>query len=191
VLLNAKSLEAIKTLQEEGHVDRAKFSRDGSRLACSTPGDQSVVSVWDMRTQQIIAQWTHTAYVTDLAFSPDGRTLAVASKDLSKSIVLWDCQTGREIRSLTGHANGEIAVAFLSDGTRLVSSSNDGSTRVWNALSGRQIARLEGYGLRYLALSRDGKRLATASEFHGKSQILIWDVDRILRELARHELAAR
>ncbi|HYO67455.1 MAG TPA: pentapeptide repeat-containing protein, partial [Archangium sp.] len=46
----------------------------------------------------------------------------------------------------TGHAGGVNAVAWDGEGRRLASGGNDGTVRVWEAGSGRELARLEGHG---------------------------------------------
>jgi WD40 repeat protein len=43
---------------------------------------------------------------------------------------LWDVATGQG-RALRGHEGAVEAVAFSPDGTRLVSSSQDGTLRMW------------------------------------------------------------
>jgi WD40 repeat protein len=187
LLLDARSLKPVKTVQLEGRVYRAKLSRDGKLMACSTESDPSVVTVWDMVKLEVVAEWTHSGHVTHLTFSPDGKTLAVASNDSSKSVFLWDCQSRCEVRSISGHAQSVVSVEFLSHGTRLITCSSDGTVRIWDVATGRQVASLEGEGPRYLTLSPDAKRLATVRHFHGENEILMWDVDRILCELGGYE----
>ena len=40
---------------------------------------------------------------------------------------------------LTGHTGGVVAVAWSPDGTRLLTGSTDGTTRMWDATSGLPI----------------------------------------------------
>jgi WD40 repeat protein len=55
-----------------------------------------------------------------------------------------------------------------------VTASHDGTARIWDARTGRQLAILEGHfrGVRSAAFSPDGSRIVTAS-FDGTARI--WD----------------
>src|SRR5262249_23267853 len=56
-------------------------------------------------------------------------------------------------------------VAFSPDGTRLASSSRDGTVKIWDATTGQEVHTLKGrpHYVAALAFSADGKRLATVS----------------------------
>ena len=45
---------------------------------------------------------------------------------------MWDVSTGEELKVLRGHNGLVKSVAFSSDGTKIVSGSNDNSVRVWD-----------------------------------------------------------
>ncbi len=67
--------------------------------------------------------------------------------------------------SILEHANPVRSAAFSPDSTRLVTASDDGTTRVWNAADGQLIAELKGHtgDVNSAAFSPDGTRLVTAS----------------------------
>ena len=54
--------------------------------------------------------------------SPDGKTLASAGDD--RMVKVWDATTGQEIRTLRGHAESVIVVAYSPDGKTLVSAGS-------------------------------------------------------------------
>jgi len=52
----------------------------------------------------------HGGLVFAVAFSPDGKTLATGSFD--NTVKLWDFASGKELRTLKGHASPVYGVAF-------------------------------------------------------------------------------
>ena len=67
--------------------------------------------------------------------------------------------------ALVGHTDRVRSVAYSPDGRRLITASHDGTARVWDASTGRQIFVLKGHGGPVLsaAFSPDGRRVATGS----------------------------
>jgi RNA polymerase sigma factor (sigma-70 family) len=70
------------------------------------------------------------------------------------------------------------SVMFSPDARLLVTASLDGSAQLWDALSGKEVRRLEtGAPVYAAAFSPDGKVLATAGGERGKSgEVILWDV---------------
>ncbi len=44
---------------------------------------------------------------------------------------MWDVRTGTQRVALRGHRNGVLTGQFSPDGSRLVTTSGDGTVRVW------------------------------------------------------------
>ena len=64
---------------------------------------------------------------------------------------------------LEGHADAVNSAAFSPDGQRIITTSADGTARVWNAASGQQVAQLGGHAaVNSAAFSPDGQRILTA-----------------------------
>lgn len=72
------------------------------------------------------------------------------------------------------HDAPALAVAVTPDCQRLASTGTDGTVRLWDAMTGKQIplAQPKGGTLGTVALAPDGKTLAAR---HG-NQVLLWDV---------------
>jgi WD40 repeat protein len=66
-----------------------------------------------------------------MAFSSDDRTLATGSWD--NLIKLWEPVSGRETRTLRGHADWITCLAFSPDGNTLATGSYDKTLRIWKA----------------------------------------------------------
>lgn len=103
---------------------------------CYTPDGKTLVSgSWD-GTVKLWSTVTHRVKRTLLiqsdrihavAISPDGKILATGSNPLK----LWQSRTGKEVATLSGHTGGISAIVFSQDSKTLISSSWDGTIRVW------------------------------------------------------------
>src|SRR5262249_55142525 len=76
--------------------------------------------------------WSHTfeAEMGGTAWRGDGRLFAAAGSD--HRIYVWDMTTDRLQSVLEGHQNTVVGLQFTHAGNLLVSSSWDGTTRVWD-----------------------------------------------------------
>ena len=77
-------------------------------------------------------------------------------------------------RRLAGHAGPVTTASFSPDGQRVVTGSDDGTARIWDAFTGAVVATLAGHtGLVATAsFSPDGQRMMTGSRDHTAR---IWD----------------
>jgi WD40 repeat protein/serine/threonine protein kinase len=107
--------------------------------------------------------WTDQVNVA-VAFSPDGRYLAVGGADNTRGTLrLWDAPTGKKVRTLHGHRSTVQAVAFSPDSRRLASGSRDGTVRLWDPATGRELQRYRADHLvTSVEFSPDGRLLLTA-----------------------------
>jgi WD40 repeat protein len=164
-------------LAYDGEVYSVVFNLDGTRLA--TASSDATVRVWDSTTGKELARVSHKSSVKSVVFSPDGTQLATASSDAT--VRVWDSTTGKELirvipestgKKVAGvieHSHAE-SVVFSPDGTRLATSGNDTTVRVWDATTGKELLRVIHKDLVPLRMvykvvfSPDGSRLASACE---------------------------
>ena len=82
-------------------------------------------------------------------------------------------QTSRIELTLRGHTDEVWSAVFSPDGTKVATASADGTARIWDATTGKELLTVKGSGIVWHAMfSPDGKLLATA----GKDRTAhIWD----------------
>jgi RNA polymerase sigma factor (sigma-70 family) len=125
---------------------------------------------------------------TALTYLPDGKSLVSATLD--GSVCLWDAATGKELRRLRapGESEAVSVVAVTPDGKTLVAAGHHVPVvRIWDVPTGRELRQLPGHGggTAAIALSPDGKTLATATS---DKVIHLWDTAtwQETRQLAGH-----
>jgi eukaryotic-like serine/threonine-protein kinase len=77
----------------------------------------------------------------------------------------WQGQAHLSLRTFRGHRDGVRCAAYSPDGVRIVTASDDGTAKVWEAAGGKELLTLNGHGgSAFCAVfSLDSQRIVTAS----------------------------
>ncbi len=153
-------------------ITRVAFLPSGKEVASN--GQDKVLRIWNAETAQERLAIPHPEVAWGLAVSYDGQLIAtgtggptmgnpimhrmVAVKD--HVIRLWDAASGALVRELKGHTDVIYVMAFFPDGRTLVSGGWDGTIRLWDVGTGRQLASAQGQGSVYaLGVTPDGSEI--------------------------------
>jgi len=162
-------------LRHEDSVNAAQFSPDGRRIV--TASKDGTARIWDAQTTQpLTAPLTHEREVRYAEFAPDAKRILTIS---GSTVRIWDGSTGRLLSHSIVH-QAEINTAHFSpDGTRVLTASADRTAQIWDAESGRPIAKPMQHGTWVIdsgvlsaEFSPDGQRVITAS---ADRTARIWD----------------
>jgi RNA polymerase sigma factor (sigma-70 family) len=171
------------------------FSPSGKALAAVSCGDSNfsppkssqpgIVRLWDVPTGKLHELDGHAGGATSLAFSPDGKVLATGGHD--GTLIWWDTTTRKQLRKIklvedvycypmgNGSDSGGIhALAFAPNGKSVASANHDGTVRLFEAATGKQVQVLRGHAHSVVgvAFSPDGKVLASGS---ADQTVRLWD----------------
>jgi WD40 repeat protein len=113
-------------------------TQDGARVfaACS----DGRTFLWSGTSAKIVATLAVGAPAKAAAFSPDGQQLVVG--DIDGDLLVFGARTGACIDVLSPHAKSVTHLAYAANGDRFLSSSEDGTVRVWEEGSHELMATL-------------------------------------------------
>ena len=63
----------------------------------------------------------------------------------NKTVQIWDAITGIKVTKMEGHSNSVWYVAFLPNGTHIVSGSDDKTVWIWDVTMGTKVTKMKGH----------------------------------------------
>jgi uncharacterized protein with WD repeat len=166
---------------------RASFSRD-SRYVVTASGD-SLAKIWDVNSGNMVMELKgHSSHVFSARFSPNNRRVVTAGGETAK---IWEVSTGTQTKMLIGHSMRVSSAAFSPDGGVIVTTSEDGTAKLWNAQNGKEIRsiNIRKKGWVYdAAFHPNGRSVAIGAQ---GGMVGLWDVSngRQIRTLSGHSRA--
>jgi WD40 repeat protein len=146
---------------------RIAFAPDGKTLA-SVRG--ATVRLWDPASgeEKALQFEGHQAGVTAVAVSRDGKVVASGGENIR----VWEPACGKLARTI---ASAGTSIALSADGKTLASVGRGKVVHLWDVVSCKEKAKLEGHNhhVEAVAFSADGKLLASGD---AQATIRIWDV---------------
>jgi WD40 repeat protein len=175
---DTRTYEPLPGLECSGSVYAISISPDGTRLALAehTSGPEGVLHVLDPVTLAKQAQVNISSGFNlpwAIAFSPRGDL--IASGTASGAIQVWDASHLSNIGTIKGHHEQVTSIAFTSDGSQIVSGSEDGTVRIRPVVSSEeQHAPIPGHDahVTQVVFSSDGSCLVSGSD---DMTVRIWD----------------
>jgi WD40 repeat protein len=169
---NAINGEYINDLQKNlDSIHVARFDYTGRYLA--TGGEDSLIRLWDLKSNKSMILEGHNNFVLDLRFTPDGKNLISSAGD--NLIKIWEIQTGKCL-DLKGHADRINSIDLNIDKKIIASGSADKTIRLWNFKTGELIRtseHQEGWIWGVCFLPRENLLVSCSED----GKIIFWDLD--------------
>ncbi|MAE67996.1 MAG: hypothetical protein CMJ18_27405 [Phycisphaeraceae bacterium] len=160
--------EVTDTGAHEHQPVHVTFSPDGQWIVTASQHEDDKVRIWNAQTGRLVRALVGTG---PIAISDDQAYLATGLKgDL---ICMRSTHDWRVVRKWAGHEKTMTSFDFSPIAQTMLTSSIDGTARIWRWSSGEELQRTTPYGGETVASARfseDGRRFVTAG-----TQVRLWD----------------
>ena len=172
----------IKIEENTGIVRSVAFSPDGKVIASALL--HGTIRLLDSNTGELIQTINARTRKEDkklliigVSCSPDGNTIISRHNgQVDKTIRLWDIDTGKLLRTLSGHTRRISGMAFCPESKIIASGSYDHTVHLWDADTGKLLHILSGHTrfVYSVAFSPDGRVIVSGCS---DKTLRLWDVN--------------
>lgn len=164
------------TAHRNSQISSISISKDGKQIL--TSGYDNTICLWDINSEIPIKKFRDNNTSSYASFSPDEKSIICCS-ERHKNILLLDVKSFEIIRVFTGHQAGVNSVCYSPNGMLVLSGSSDGSIRIWETDTGKQIKMIfANRSIETVCVSMDGKcLLASGYCSNENNNIQVWNIN--------------
>ena len=154
---DADTLEELFAFYVRGWAGVAQFSPDGERIAVTSFSGEA--SIRDAETGEVMLQLFSEDYIdqaSGVVWTSDGKKVLVFSMGTGH---LFDAKTGEDLMQYVGHTSAVFSLIWSPDERLIYTASGDGTARVFDVTTGKELLVYNVGGWTEAALSPDGKKL--------------------------------
>ena len=177
-LFDVTTKKSIGTIRRHGDA-RAQyravtFSPDGNSLILANYRSRDrAIDVWDIPKRAFTQAFTAPDGVYQVDMAPDGKVVA-GVVGWNAGVGVWDVATGKQRGTdAVAHDRAPSQIHFFANDTKIATAGDDGTIRIWERESGRQLKILSHLDdinprhttrwIRAMVVSPDSKWIATSS----------------------------
>jgi hypothetical protein len=138
------------------------FSPDGKWIASGGRADFPV-RIWNLEgEEQKPCEGEHHGGITKIKFFKDGKKLIMSGGSWDPTVRVWDFPNRKQMIEMRGHSDYIDAMDLASHERIAITSSRDGTWRLWDVRTGRQIGQgtIESQTLTDVGIAKDGRSFA-------------------------------
>jgi WD40 repeat protein len=160
----------LESSKQNGLVDSAQYSRDGSTIMTVSPA--GATQLWNARDLQPLSGPFGCTNVESLQLSPDGHRVVVVSQD--GRVRVWDLKSGKPCANPLATSARVTSARFNPQGDQVITSCTDGTVQSWDAQDGHALTEPLKHGTwaNSAQFSPDGRMFLTASS---DDTVIIWE----------------
>ena len=153
----------------------ASYSPDGREIVAVS---YDTIRILNAANGELVRMLGRFEGVESAEFSPDGKRIVYCA---GNTIGIIDADNGKNLVELLGHDDYVFSASYRYDGQKIVSSSRDGTLRVWDAKEGKEIMRLKrcdsnsvsNYG-NVAKFSPNGRQILEITD----NRVKVWDAEK-------------